>query len=326
MSEPNAPLEALRARACDRAAWPCASDLVFTYEAGAADPRDWEADLPEPALLPLARALFEKLASGRTLPELTTVTGHTYNWGRDVASVTPQGDGVLVAEYCRGTLEDRARHMYEAATFCVHHVVVRDELVVRFESGSSEQRRARPTVTLELASSGRAALDVAADAVLEVAAAHGFTFSHRVDAPKRAPRGHRRTEAVLAFERVLARRRVCTATRFAWILIDLFPAWFDFADDKFGVEGDADDQVTLVLRSPRFPGRRATIALSSSRVIECRASGELKDTGMMSMHYGPSDQQRKQARQTLCCALHWLFPGADVGELPAIAPGRVFTE
>lgn len=58
------------------------------------------ADVP---LLDLFRALFSRLASGRSLPESPRREAkNKYNWGADQSYFTAEGDGLLIAEQCFG--------------------------------------------------------------------------------------------------------------------------------------------------------------------------------------------------------------------------------
>jgi hypothetical protein len=306
----------LRARV--RRAWPCARDLVFTYRAGERDPRDFEAALPEIEVSPIAHAIFAKLAPGRALSAQAPVEGHTYDWGEDAACVTAEGDGILLADYA---VRDRSRDDGPSRT--VHHVLVRDDACVMLETGSTAQRVAQPRVVVQLSATADA-LDAVTDAVLELAPAFGLAFVERLDAPVRVVRGRRPSPAVRAFERVLACSANATAQEFAWIVIGMVPAWFDFAADKFEVQ--PSESVDLIWKRGQ---RSARVQLSSSRNIFCTATdgGTTVDEGKMSMHYTPSTEQYDDARRVLLCALRWLFDAVD--ELPAdvlarIPAGRVF--
>lgn len=323
----NAAVEGLRVRAVGP--WPCACDLVFEYRAGERDPRDFEAALPEIELPAIAHAIFAKLAPGRVLPSLQRVDGHTYDWGEDAASVTAEGDGILVADYA---MRERARDVAPSRT--VYHVVIRHDACVTLETGSAAQRVARPRLVVRL-SAAVDALDVASDAILELAPAFGLTFIDRIDAPVRVVHQRRTSAAVRAFAQVLACEGSSSATahQFAWIVIGMVPAWFDFAPDKFAVEPGEHSWLHLVWKSPRHPNRSARIRLSSSRNIDCVATdgGAMVDRGIMSMHYTPSAEQHERARMVVLCALRWLLPDRSVDELPAdvvarIRPGRVFPD
>lgn len=321
----NVAASSLRARASS--AWPCARDLVFTYRAGERDPRDFEAALPELEVAPIARAIFAKLAPGRALSALQPVDGHTYDWGDDAASVTTDGDGILVAAYAirQGKRDD-------GPSRTVHHVVLRDDACVTVETGTAAQRVARPRLVVRLSATADA-LDAVTDAILELAPAFGLALAERIDAPVRVVHPRRPTGAVRAFEQVLACGGRPTAHQFAWIVIGLAPAWFDFAPDKFAVEPSEYSSIDLVLTSPRHPTRRARIQLSDSRNIFCTATdGDATvNRGLMSMHYTPSTEQYERARLALLCALRWLLPDHRVDELPPdvvarIPAGRVFLE
>ena len=321
----SAAVDRLRARASE--AWPCTRDLVFTYRAAERDPRDFEAALPEIEIPPIAYAIFAKLAPGRVLPALEAVRGHTYDWGDDSACMTADGDGILVAEYA---MREPERDVGPSRT--VYHVLIGDDACATVETGSAAQRVAQPRLVVRLSASIEA-IDAATDAILELAPAFGLAFVERIDAPVREIHPRRTSAAVRAFEQVNA----CdgdphtTAYQFAWLVIGMVPAWFDFASDKFAVEPGQYSSIDLVWKSPRHPSRRARIRVSSSRNIECLATdrGANVDRGGMSMSYRPNAQQYEQARLVLLSALRWLLPDHPVDELPPeivarIPSGRVF--
>ena len=318
-------VDRLRARASQ--AWPCARDLVFTYRAGERDPRDFEAALPDIELPPIAYAIFAKLAPGRALPALQAVDGHTYDWGEDAACMTAEGDGILVADYA---MRERERDVGPSRT--VYHVVIGDDACAAVETGSAAQRVAQPRLVVRLSASVDA-IDAATDAILELAPAFGLAFVERIDTPVRAMHPRRTTAAVRAFAQVLACEGDpnATAYEFAWIVLGMVPAWFDFAPDKFAVEPGPYSSIDLVWKSPRHASRSARIRVSSSRVIHCVATerGEIVERGGMSMSYSPNAQQYEDARLVLLCALRWLLPDHPVDELPPeivarIPAGRVF--
>lgn len=312
-------IERLRARATE--VWPSLRDLVFTYHAGDADPRHFEAALPELEVSPIAHAIFATLAPGRALPALEPVAGNTYDWGHDAAAITPEGDGLLVADYA---VRERARDVGPSRT--VYHVVVRDELCAMLETGSAAQRVATPRLVVQVAATPDA-IDAATDAILELAPAFGLTFVERNDVPNTVVRQRRSSAAVRAFERVMAIGGSGTAQEFAWIVISMVPDWFDFAPEAFVVSA-GDSSIELIWKNPSHPNRRATIELTSSRNIECVATEDNRriDRGGMSMHYTPSREQYQHARETLRCALHWLDHPVELStEIRArILPGRVF--
>ncbi len=293
-------IDRLRTRATGP--WPCLRDLVCSYRAGERDPRDFEPALPELDVAPIAHAIFAKLAPGRLLSSFECVEGQTYDWGQDLAASSPEGDGILVAEYA---VRERARDVAPSRT--VHHVVVGDDACVILEDGSAAQRIADPRIVVRL-SATTDAIDAVTDAVLELVPTFGLTFVERVDVPVRIERRRRTRAAVRAFEQVLASG--CgsdTAQDFAWIVIGMVPDGFDFAPDKFYVQ-PGDHSISLCWRSPSHPARLVHIELTSSRNIECIASEDNSrvDRGGMSMHYTPSREQYLWARETLWCALHWL--------------------
>lgn len=315
----KAAVDRLRARVLG--SWPCARDLVFSYRAGERDPLDFEAALPEIDLGPIAQAIFAKLAPGRLLPALERVDGHTYDWGEDAASITAEGDGILVADYA---VREPVRDVGPSRT--VYHVVVSEDACATIETGSAAQRVAQPRLVVRLSATVDA-IDIATDAILSLAPDFGLAFIEPIDAPVRVGRQRRSSAAVRAFTQVLGceGRPGSTAHQFAWIVIGMVPAWFDFGADKFAVEPGEHSSLDLVWKSPRHPSRRARIRLSSSRNIDCIATdgGTIVDRGMMSMHYTPSAKQHERARLVVLCALRWLLPDHPVDELPAEVVARV---
>lgn len=323
----NAIVDELRARAVGP--WPCARDLVFSYQAGERHPRDFEAALPEIELRPVAQAIFAKLAPGRVLPALQPVDGHTYDWGEDAAGITTEGDGILVADYAV-----REPERDDPPWRSVYHVIIRHDACITLETGSAAQRVAQPYLVVRLSATVEA-IDVATDAILELAPELGLAFFERIDAPVRVQHPHRSSGAVRAFEQVLGcqGRPGPTAHQFAWIVLGMVPAWFDFAPDKFAVEPAEYSSIALVWKSPRHRNRQARIQVSSSRNIHCVATdgGAIVDEGMMSMHYRPSTEHHERARRVVLCALRWLLPDVATDDLPAeivarIRPGRVFVD
>jgi hypothetical protein len=312
--------ELLRART--RATWPCTRNLIFTYRAGDETPRDWQAALPEIEVPPIAHAIFAKLVS-EPLPPVQPIDGHTYDWGTDAAAVTADS-GLLVADYA---MRERMRDAGPSRT--VYHVVMRDDAMIAVETGSAAQRVANPRFIVQLSTTVEA-IDVVTDAVLELAPRFGLTFVDRVDSPNRVVHNRRSSGQVRAFEQVLALDdRHGTALDFAWIVIGMSPAWFDFGADTFKVESAGYSALELVFTGTRDRTRTARVRLSDSRNIYCRAGdGTINDDGIMSMHYTPSREQYDNARMILHCALRWLFPDQPVDVAPEliarIPPGLVF--
>lgn len=306
-----------------RAAWPCTRNVIFTYRAGDESPRDWQAALPEIDVAPIAHAIFAMLVPGQPLPPVQPIDGNTYDWGTDAAAVTADS-GLLVADYA---MRERTRDAGPSRT--VYHVIVRDDACVTVETGSASQRAATPKLTVKLSATVEA-IDAVTDAILELAPRVGLTFVDRIDSPKRVVHGRRTSGQVRAFEQVLAvGDRHGTALDFAWIVIGMVPAWFDFSADVFSVGPTGYSAVELVFKSVLDRTKSARIALSDSRNIYCRAGdGTVNEDGIMSMHYTPSQEQYDSARMMLHCALRWLFPDQRVDVSPEviarIPPGRVF--
>lgn len=124
-----------------------------------------------------------------------------------------------------------------------------------------------------------------------------------------------------------------TARTFASLLLDLFPAWFDFAPRHLAilqwslglhlvVTGPGRDRTAPVVMITTSDSRLMSIAIHHST----RERGEIAE---ISMHYSPSEEHRARARANIALALRELFPEQPVApELAALAAqipaGKVF--
>jgi hypothetical protein len=120
-------------------------------------------------LATLLKRWFAMLAPGRPLPEWpTSLETRTYNFGTDQAYRTAEGDGILVADRCFGALPGDGVET-------IWTVTVRDEmsLVVEQQLDSIQD-----TFVFRLSASADT-IDIATDALLQVAAAEGLVFVRR---------------------------------------------------------------------------------------------------------------------------------------------------
>ena len=119
------------------------------------------------------KKLFAVLAPDRPLPDTPSAAAErSQNWGVDQEYRTAQGDGVRIAEYCYGAVAGEGidtiyslRIGSELSVFVTVHDYAQDTLV--FELHASPE-----------------ILDVATDALLQVARATGLKLARRDDAPK----------------------------------------------------------------------------------------------------------------------------------------------
>lgn len=115
-----------------------------------------------------------------------------------------------------------------------------------------------------------------------------------------------------------------TPVTFARIIIGMFPTWFDFGEDKFGI---------LVWRRGLHlivSGETSTllrITTSDSRCMACCLVGESIHEARIDMHYRPFPDQAAHAKVVIGLAVHALFPERGPAPLPAgvvVPPGKVF--
>jgi hypothetical protein len=129
------------------------------------------------AFEPVFRSLFAVLAPGRTLPEQPRAEAtRRYNWGTDQSYFTAEGDGLSIAEECFGAVPGDGIDV-------VYHLTVGSEILIYASQGRDYLQTAcvfRITATAET-------IDVATDALLQVATAAGFVLEHRDDAPGPVP-------------------------------------------------------------------------------------------------------------------------------------------
>jgi hypothetical protein len=120
--------------------------------------------------------------------------------------------------------------------------------------------------------------------------------------------------------------RVGVPERFARIILELFPDWFDFAADKFVVYPSPRGWKLIAFNAE---GAKVILSTSNSRCMFCiyRAPSGEEAAANMDMHYTPLPEQKKRARAVIHLALHHLFPGHAglPDELRRMVPeGRVF--
>jgi len=118
-------------------------------------------------LAPLLREVFALLAPDR--PQATTstwVAGHSYNWGRDRAYLTAEGDGLLLADHCFGALPGDG-------VDTIYHLLVGDDVVIVVEVGHDY---AQSMLQFKLAATPEV-FDVANDVLLQVATARGLALA-----------------------------------------------------------------------------------------------------------------------------------------------------
>ncbi len=95
---------------------------------------------------------------------------------------------------------------------------------------------------------------------------------------------------------------------FAEIIVGLFPAWFDFGEDKFAVLRWRRGLHLIVSGDHGL----AILSTSDSRCMSCRFFlGGAAEEARMDMHYQPSAEQLRRARAVILMALVKLFPGRD---------------
>lgn len=124
---------------------------------------------------PVLRGVFARLAPGRVVPDTwVTLSDRMHNYGADEAYATTEGDGLVIAEHCGGAVfgEDISRH---------YHLLVGDEVVVYVGPVPDHYIHASKNLKFTVAATPEA-LDVATDALLQIAAKHGGKFLRRVDA------------------------------------------------------------------------------------------------------------------------------------------------
>jgi len=267
----RAELIALRALAADRGRWVGSRDLVFRH-----------AELHSLDVLAFVRDVFTRLAPGLSLTEQP----------EERAFLTERGDGILATDRWYDLIHKELD---------VFHVVVNDE--VAFRAGID--REIAPEVVVEL--SATEALDVATDAILLCATTAGMELVRRDDTPTKPscwilpPTA----AAMQALERIDSRESV--GVRFARVIINLFPQWFDFDPTWFHIT-HAGGEAELVVTTPHS-GSRIVIQTGSSRNIACdvHTRGGMEH-GLLSMHYRPSIEQLERARRTLAFAMYRLFP------------------
>jgi hypothetical protein len=104
-----------------------------------------------------------------------------------------------------------------------------------------------------------------------------------------------------------------TARSFGHILVDLFPAWFDFAPTRFSVlRWDLGLHLVVAGPSPVRDPTIGVISTSDSRNLRCAtlATGAVRGTVEdIPMHYSPSDAQRAEAAAAIGRMLAHLYPG-----------------
>ena len=147
----------------DPAIQPCTRKLEFARADGGA-----ATGFPLDALM---KAVFAMLAPGRPLPDATVpVKGPRYNWGADEVYLRAEGDGILIAENCRGAVAgDDVETWYQ--------MIVGDEV----DMGVSLARDYFQATLVFSFSATAGAIDVATEALLQASAARGLVLVSRED-------------------------------------------------------------------------------------------------------------------------------------------------